>query len=126
MGPSVAILWGPITERIVDDVVILDLSSRGVRLSDDDVGRLLAKIRELVNRSRVKILLNLAKVQFIDSEGVVEIVHGFKAVRETGGELALCNVVPRIRHVLVVMKLDALIRSYDSEQAAVESLRARG
>jgi anti-anti-sigma factor len=120
----VAIRWGPITERIVDDVVILNLRSRGVRLSDDDVGRLLAKIRELVNRRCLKILLNLAEVQYIDDEGLAEIVHGFKVVRDAGGELALCNLVPRMRQLLVVTKLDALIRSCDSEQAAVEALRA--
>ena len=117
-------LWGPITERVAHDVRILDVSSRGLTLTDDG-GRLLAKIRELVNHGSVKILLNLVDVHYIDSDGFGEIAQGFKAARDAGGELALCNVVPRIRHLLVVTKFDALIHSDESEQQAVERLSTR-
>jgi hypothetical protein len=88
--------------------VIPELRSRGVRLSDDDVGRLLAKIRELVNRR----CLRFAQSPRCSSSTtrLAEIVHGFQAVRD-GGALALCNLVPQMRQLLVVAKLDPLIRS---------------
>jgi anti-anti-sigma factor len=120
----VATLWDPITERVVGDVVILDLRSRGVTLGEGG-DNLIAKIRELVNRGRIKILLNLLDVPYVDSFGLEEIVNGFKAVRDVGGELALCNVVARIRDLLVVTKLHTIIASYGSEQEALQGLRQR-
>jgi anti-anti-sigma factor len=111
------------TERIAGDVVILDLRSREMTISDEG-GRLLSKIRELVISGRVKILLNLLDVPYIDSGGLGELADGFKATRAANGELAFYNVQPRIRQVLVMTKLDAVIHSYESEQEALQRLRA--
>ena len=119
-----ATLWDAISERIVDDVVILDVRSRGLTLGEGG-GELLAKIRDLVSRGSIKILLNVRDVPYVDSFGLEEIVNGFKAVRAVGGKLGVYNVAPRLRDLLVVTKLDATIRSHDSEQMAVEALHAR-
>jgi hypothetical protein len=91
----VGVRWGPITERILGKAVILDVRVQGYTLCVD--GQLLVKIQDLVNRGWFNILLNLRELQYIDGEGLSEIVHGLKAVGAAGGTLALCNVAPRIR-----------------------------
>jgi len=104
--------------------MILDVQFRGMTLGEIGGGQLIAKIRELVNRGWVKILLNLLDVPYVDSFGLEEILLGLKAARAAAGELALYNVHPRIRDLLVVTKLHTVIPSYESEQEAVRSLRA--
>jgi anti-sigma B factor antagonist len=86
---------------------------------------LLNAIRQLVNRGWLKILLNLRDVHYIDSDGLREIVEGFKTTRNGGGVLKLCEVVSGIRRLLDVTKLDRVIEAFESEDAALRSYAAQ-
>jgi anti-sigma B factor antagonist len=112
--------WREIVERFVDDVVVLDVRGGPISFAADS-DQLLNAIRQLVNRGSRKILLNLRDVHYIDSEGLSEIVEGFKSTRNAGGILKLCEVVPGFRHLLVVTNLDRVIEVFESEDAAVRS-----
>ena len=112
--------WGPIGERFIDDVAILDVPGGPLSLSDNH-RRLLAAIHELIGRGWLKILLNLRDVQYMDSEGLQEIVEGYKATKILGGMLKLCGVAHRIRALLMETKIDRVISAFDSEGAALRS-----
>jgi anti-sigma B factor antagonist len=116
--------WGGIVERFVDDVVILDVRGGPISFSKDS-DQLLNAIRQLVQRGSRKILLNLRDVRYIDSDGLTEIVEGFKTTRNGGGILKLCEVVSGIRRLLVVTKLDKIIEVFESEDAALDSYAAQ-
>ena len=115
--------WERIAERIVDDVVILDLRAHRVSLSDDP-GRLVGMIQQLLDQRWRKILLNLLAVQIIDSEGLGEIIRGYKATRDAGGMLKLCGARQRLRDLLSTTKIDRHVDVFDSEPAALESFAA--
>jgi anti-sigma B factor antagonist len=112
--------WREIGERFVDDVVVLDVRGGPISFAADS-DQLLNAIRQLVNRGSRKILLNLRDVHYIDSDGLSEIVEGFKSTRNAGGILKLCEVVPGFRRLLVVTNLDRVIEVFESEDAAVRS-----
>jgi anti-sigma B factor antagonist len=116
--------WRGIVERFVRDVVILDVRGGPIELSHDPP-QLLNAIRESVQRGSLKILLNLREVHYIDSNGLSEIVEGFKTSKTAGGMLKLCEVVPGIRRLLVVTKLDRVIEVFESEDAALSSFEAQ-
>jgi anti-sigma B factor antagonist len=116
--------WQGVVERFVDDVVILDVRGGSIS-SGDDSDQLLNAVRQLVNRGRLKILLNLRDVHYIDSDGLSEIVEGFKSTRNAGGILKLCEVVTGIRRLLLVTNLDRVIEVFESEDAALRSFAAR-
>jgi anti-sigma B factor antagonist len=116
--------WRGIVERFVDEVVILDVSGGPISFADDS-DQLLNAIRQLVNRGSRKILLNLRDVHYIDSDGLSEIVEGFKTTRNAGGMLKLCELVPGFRRLLVVTKLDRVIEVFESEDAALRSFAAQ-
>ena len=84
-----------IFERQLDDFTVLDLSG-DITFGDGSV-LLRAAIRELLAGGRNKISLNFAKVGYLDSSGVGELVSGFTAVSRAAGKLTLLNLPPRIR-----------------------------
>ena len=84
-----------LVERQVDDVTVLVLTGQ-ILLDDGDLlyGR---TIRDLVDRGRVKIVLDLAGVTYIDSSGVGMLVGKPAPVRDAEDPDNLRNVLRRGR-----------------------------
>ena len=108
-----------ITPREVDHVTILDIRGRIILGDETDVLR--AAVRDLIAKGKKKIILNLADVDYIDSSGVGELVGGFTAVRNAGGDLKLLNLTTKVHDVLHVTKLYTVFDIRDDEFKAVKS-----
>jgi anti-sigma B factor antagonist len=111
--------WTRIDERIVGDVVILDV--RGRLTVSEESAPATETIRRLLAEGRTRILVNLTYVPFIDSLGIGDLVRGFTATERAGGKLKLCGVRHRIRAVLDATQLSSVIESFESEQEALDS-----
>jgi anti-sigma B factor antagonist len=114
--------WIEITERVVDDISILDL--RGQMMGMDTESRLVGAIRQLTSTGRAKILLNLVDVPYIDSNGLASIINGFKAAREVGGVVKLCGLNQRLLTVVKASRIDSFLEAFESERDAVDSFSA--
>ena len=68
-----------------------------------------------------KIVLNLAKVDYIDSSGMGELVSSFTTVRNSGGELKLLSLTKKVRDVVQVTKLYTIFDIKDDEFTAIKS-----
>ncbi|HEY6767974.1 MAG TPA: STAS domain-containing protein [Candidatus Sulfotelmatobacter sp.] len=108
-----------ITNREVSHVAILDINGRIVLGDETDTIR--RSVRELIAQGKKKIILNLAGVDYIDSAGVGELVAGFTAVRNSGGELKLLNLTKKVNDVLNVTKLYTVFDIKDDEFKAIKS-----
>jgi anti-sigma B factor antagonist len=108
-----------ISTREVSHVTIVDINGR-ITLGDE-TGKVRESIRSLIADGKKKIILNLAKVDFIDSSGVGELVSGFTAVRNAGGDLKLLNLTKKVHDVLNVTKLYTVFDVKDDEFTAVKS-----
>jgi anti-sigma B factor antagonist len=108
-----------ITTREVSHVTILDLEGR-ITLGDE-TGKLRDAVRQLIAADKKKIVLNLAKVDYIDSSGVGELVSSYTAVKNAGGELKLFALPKKVRDVLYVTKLYTVFDIKDDEFSAVKS-----
>ena len=84
-------------------------------------GLLKDKINSLVQQGRTSLLLNLARVPYMDSTCVCEIVGGFITVKNAGGRLRLFNLTQRIEELLVIAKLTIVFETFDSEKEALGS-----
>ncbi len=107
--------------RQVESVTIVDLSGR-ITLGEASVV-VRDVINDLMGKGKKKILLNLGKVDYIDSSGIGVLVSGFSTVRSQGGELKMVNLSKRIRDLLHITKLYSLFDVKDDEAAAVASFR---
>ena len=109
------------TPRDAGPVTVVDLSGR-ITLGDGSA--LLRKtIRGLLQDDRKQILLNLADVDYIDSSGIGELVSGFTAVKNQGGELKLLQLTKRVRDLLQITKLYTVFDIYTDEDTAIRSFR---
>ena len=77
----------------------------------------------LIKAGRVKIVVNLAEVTYIDSAGVGMMVAELKMVRQAGGVMKLSNLTARSYHLLAMMKLKMVFDIFDTEEAAVRSFQ---
>jgi anti-sigma B factor antagonist len=110
-----------ISERAAGDVTILDISGRLTWMEGDDLFK--NRIADLVERRRLKILLNLANVTYIDSAGVGALVGKYVSLTRQGGCLKLLNLTSRSHKVMVITRLNKVFESYDDEAAALKSFQ---
>jgi anti-sigma B factor antagonist len=110
-----------IDEREFGDVTVLTL--RGQILLDDGDLVFRKKIHELVDSGRVKIVVNLAEVDYIDSAGIGMIVGKLKTVRERSGDMKLLNLNTRGQRVFGITKLVFVFETFDNERARRQELR---
>ncbi|MDZ8187471.1 MAG: STAS domain-containing protein [Nostoc sp. ChiSLP02] len=59
-------------------------------------------------------IIDLAEVNFMDSSGLVPLVKGLKAARESGCRLVLCNVQTPVRLILELTQLDSVFEIFDT------------
>jgi anti-sigma B factor antagonist len=112
-----------ITERRVGDVTILEVTGRIVFY--DGAAILRAHINELVDQARLRFLLDLRGVTYIDSFGVGVIAAKYVSVRRKGGEIKLLKLSPRSHQVMSVSGLLRIFETFDSEEVALQSFSAR-
>ncbi len=107
------------SNRQVDGITIVDLSGR-ITLGEGSVV-LRDTIRDLVSKGKLKILLNLGDVTYIDSSGIGELVSAFTTVRNQNGELKLLKLTKKVHDLLQITKLYTVFDIKDDEAAAVQS-----
>jgi anti-sigma B factor antagonist len=112
-----------IVERQVDDVVVLTLTGQ-ILLDDGDLafGR---TIRDLLEQGRVKIVVDLGGVTYIDSSGVGMLVGKLQSVRAKGGDIRLLHVTTRGQRLFGMLKILTVFEVFDDEAQAVRSFTAR-
>lgn len=108
-----------IKQRMVDDVVILDIDGK-ILLGEGDV-QLRETIQKLTQAGHKKLLLNLANVPYVDSAGLGEMVRSYTTVARDGGKLKLLNATKRLQDLLTITKLITVFDHYESEEEAIKS-----
>ena len=108
-----------IAERVVGDVTILDLE--GKLTLGDGAPEFRKAVDALVAASRVKTVFDLRHVGLVDSSGLGEIVRAHTSMNAHGGGIRLLNATDRTAMLLKITKLDRVLMSFDSEEAAVKS-----
>jgi anti-sigma B factor antagonist len=65
------------------------------------------------------IVLDLSQVSFLDSSGLGALVFVLKHLVHKGGRLHICGVTPAVMSVLKLTRMDRLLKTFDSRQAAI-------
>ena len=108
-----------IEERVVGPVTILDIVGR--LTIDEAAQHLKTEIEDLISRGRLHVVLNLAKVPYIDSGGLGQLVASFGSVKKAGGAMKLLNVNSRNHDLLSITRLVMVFESFASEAEAIRS-----
>jgi anti-sigma B factor antagonist len=105
--------------RKVKDISIIDIDGKIV-LGEGDV-EIKQTVDSLLQKGNKDIILNLAKVPYLDSAGLGEIIRCFTALRRDGGNFKLLSPSQRIIDLLNITKLINVFDCYDNESSAIKS-----
>jgi len=72
-----------------------------------------------------RFILNLDRVEFIDSYGIGELVRCYSVVRQAGGEMKIAGVQKKILEILEISHLTTVFEIFPEEQAAVRAFGQR-
>src|SRR5262245_42057669 len=108
-----------ILERQEGDVTVLALAGE-ITMDDGDLA-FGHYVDGLIREGRVKIVVNLTGVTYIDSAGVGMMVAESKMVRAKGGVMKLAQLTARSHHLLAMLKLKVVFEIFDDEAAALHS-----
>jgi anti-anti-sigma factor len=108
-----------IDERRFGDVTLLKLDGRVVY--GDGAQQLREHINDLIDEARLKFLLDLRDVTYIDSFGVGVIAAKYVSVRRKGGNLKLVHPSPRSHRVMTISGLMKIFESFESAEEGVRS-----
>jgi anti-sigma B factor antagonist len=111
-----------VTVTEVGDVSLLVLSGRLVFHDGDAVFR--ATVNDLIARDRLKIVVNLADVSYIDSAGIGVLVGRFLGIRRRGGDMKLAGLTARSHRVMTITQLLNVFDCYDDADTAVRAFSA--
>lgn len=74
-----------------------------------------------VLQSNSKLVLDLQKVQFVDSSGCGAILSCLKSLTSQGGDLKICNVNPTVRGTFELVRLHRICQICTSRDEAVQA-----
>lgn len=77
---------------------------------------------ELIDDGGIDLIINMCKVEYIDSSGLGALVGGLKRVSERNGKIVIVSDGPQIRKVFEITGLEKVFPIYDAEHAAVTAI----
>jgi anti-sigma B factor antagonist len=108
-----------IQQREREGIIILALDGRIT--VGPEAGALREKIGALNSAETRNVVLDMAKVTYIDSTGLGALVMTATSLRRNGGNLKLLNLNRRAIELLVMTKLATVFEIFNDEQDAVNS-----
>jgi len=102
----------------------LDLTGKAT--IDASEGELLSKRLRALTDGKHKLLLNLANLTQVDSNGISAIVESYLCLQRQDAELKLLGPRGRVLEVLTLFRLLDVIPSFIDERQALASFRPQG
>jgi anti-anti-sigma factor len=102
--------------RPVGEVFVVQCGGRIV--AGNEVFTLHSQVRDAIEKYG-DVVLQLDRVEFIDSSGLGALVRLMQAARTKSGDLKLCGVPPKLRRVLELTHLLKQFEIYDSLEEAI-------
>lgn len=108
-----------LTSREEGGVVILE--PKGKIMGGPDATVLHDQLHDFIAQDKKKVVIDLSKVEWMNSTGLGILISGLTTLRNNGGELKLANVTDKIESLLTITKLITVFEHYDSVDDAVKS-----
>lgn len=110
-----------LSTKEVSGVVILE--PKGKIMGGPDATLLHEQLHDVVKQNKRKVIIDLAKVDWMNSTGLGILISGLTTLRNNNGELKLSNVTEKIQSLLTITKLITVFECYDTVDEAVASFK---
>ncbi|MCH8287747.1 MAG: STAS domain-containing protein [Candidatus Marinimicrobia bacterium] len=108
-----------IKEKIEGDVAILSLS--GKMMGGPETQELQTHVKGLLNDKLTKVVVDLAKVKWMNSSGLGALMGSLTSMRNADGDLRIANVTEKVKSLLMITQLITIFKTYESVDRAVAS-----
>ena len=105
--------------REKEDVVIITLE--GDMVGGPDATLLSEKLRDLIEGGKNKIIVDMEKVDWMNSSGLGILIGSLTTVRNSGGDLKLIHLKKKLKELLRITKLRRVFEVFEDESEAVGS-----
>jgi anti-sigma B factor antagonist len=109
-------------EREENGVVILQLE--GKLMGGPDATLLNEKLHQLLENGQNKVVVDLAKINWMNSSGLGMLISALTTIRNAGGDLKLASTTEKIKSLLTITKLISVFDIYSSVDEAVAALQS--
>ena len=107
-------------DSLRDNVVLFELS--GKIMGGDETTMFHGRIHEYMTQGKKNIIIDLAKVDWMNSVGLGMLISALTTVRNGGGRLVLSSI-DKIEQILVITRLISVFEHYDSSATALASFK---
>ena len=78
-------------------------------------------IQSLLSEGRRKIILNLTRLDYLDSSGIGELVRNYMSTVKRGGAMKVVGLAPKVEEILRITQLYQVFPEFPDESSALES-----
>ncbi len=107
-------------DSLVNDIVVFDLS--GKIMGGDETTMFHGRIHEYMTQGKKNLVVDLAKVDWMNSVGLGMLISALTTVKNGGGRMVLANI-EKIKQILVITRLITVFENYDSREAAMAAFK---
>ncbi|MBD3749161.1 MAG: STAS domain-containing protein [Sphingobacteriales bacterium] len=100
-------------------LITVQLTEAGLNHSDE----FKAFLNEHSQNEHPKLVINLAKVEYMDSSFIGALVAGLKNVLSNQGEMALACIQKDVLALFELTRLDKVFKIYNTEEEAINHLK---
>jgi anti-sigma B factor antagonist len=77
-------------------------------------------IQDELDAGRVRLIVDGAQLKYISSAGLGVFMSFIEEVRDKGGDIKICSLVPKVRQIFDILGFHAIYDMVDSRPAAVQ------
>jgi anti-sigma B factor antagonist len=100
-------------------IVVLELN--GNLMGGDETIEVHEKVKTLIQEGFVNIVIDLAKVKWMNSSGLGVLMSALSSCKNADGVLKIANVTDKVESLLMITQLTKIFHNYDSAEKAVAS-----
>jgi anti-sigma B factor antagonist len=108
-----------ISQKENEGIVILEL--KGELTVGEGASALRETLSTLAEAGKTRVVVNMEKVEYMDSTGLGSLVICFTTLKKAGGMLKLLNLNKRNIELLILTKLVSVFELFNDEKDAVNS-----
>ena len=105
-------------DSLQDDIVVFSVS--GKIMGGEETTMFHGKMHEYIQLNKKNFVIDLAKVEWMNSVGLGMLISALTTAKNSGGRLVLTNIT-KIESILTITRLITVFEHYDSRDDALKS-----
>lgn len=110
-----------VKEKIIGNVAVLMVS--GKLMGGNETREVHEKVKSLINDGLKKVVIDLSKVKWLNSQGLGMLMACFTSLRNAGGDLRIAGATDRVNSLLMITKLITIFETFETADRAVATFK---